>query len=224
MLTPRNPRSVRVFVLLVAILATPALVSLPAAGVDAAPARSASPVPPVYAATSAASPSLLQLDGRTLTQHTAAAVDYGDVVVLGPDGRTAYVAEGSDLAIADTGSRAVARVRNVAPARGFLYDVVVSPDGRRVYTSDFEQVAVIDPAKRTVVKRIAVPGADRLLVSPDGAKIYAVSGHPNADAITVIDPATASAKPFSLAQQGDSSTIVEDAALAPDGHAVIWTL
>jgi WD40 repeat protein len=215
-----HAKSLGLVAVLSAVIATAAVTPVPAgAAPKPTPAR-----PPAYAATTSDTEPLLVLNGTTSAKQGKAVTKSAQDVVLSADGRLAYVAEPTSVAIVDARTYGVTgHITGVATATDSLDNLVVSPDGKQLFASSSAAVAVIDIAKRKVTAHVPVAGGGSLMVSPDGAKVYAMGGGTGQDSslVTVIDTKTATAvKTFSLKAPGDTSAPVASIAIAPNGKTV----
>ncbi|MEI6253773.1 MAG: Ig-like domain-containing protein [Mycobacteriaceae bacterium] len=151
-------------------------------------------------------------------------------LAVSADGVNAYVASGADVLVIDT---AIGTVTTAIPivanwdGGNSINDVAVSPDGTRVYASSSigygassdSTVSVIDtrpasPAYNQVISTIDLGNdfANRLAVSPDGARVYVVGD----STVSVIDtttntvvgsPITVGSKPYTVAVSRDGARV-----------------
>ena len=111
-------------------------------------------------------------------------------VVVSPDGRLAYVANGGDntVSVIDTAAqRPVATI----PVGQFPHGLRISPDGTQVYVANLKggTVSVIDTASQKEVAQVpAGKGPAQVGFTPDGRLAFVSLSEENA--VAVIDPAT----------------------------------
>lgn len=137
-----------------------------------------------------------------------------------------------NVAVIDTATNAVvATVPLPAPIVGgpvaSTHTMAMSPDGNRVYVSTFRNVApftwnivAIDTATSSVAATISVPGAQRLAVSPDSARLYVATVLGGVGSVTVVDTATnsvsgsivlpATSRPYMIAATASQVYIDDD--------------
>lgn len=109
-------------------------------------------------------------------------------VVLGPDGRYAYVTNGGEdtVSVVDVAAR---KVVSTIPVGAYPHGIRVSPDGRYAYVANLKggTVSVIDTATREEAARIpAGKGPAQVGFTPDGR--YAFVSLSQENAVAVIDP------------------------------------
>ena len=129
------------------------------------------------------------LDPDTLTKITQVRLGPGPVeIALSPDGLTAYVAlygggdpsptPGHQVAAIDMKTRKLTRLIDVKPHQT-PWGIAIEPGGLLWVTCEQEgSLLVLDPKrKEPIVDRVplGVKGSHRILLSPDGTKLYATS-------------------------------------------------
>ena len=143
-------------------------------------------------------------------------------ILITPDGRTAYVTEAGAGVIPVN----LARGRPGRLIRTAESQIVITPDGKTIYAFDnySSYVLPIRTATNTPLKPIPIGGRREgtmdIAVSPDGAKVYALSGSPSkyGGQITPISTATNTAQqPISV------SGSVMDIAISPTGRIAYVT-
>ena len=111
-------------------------------------------------------------------------------VVVAPDGRYAYVANGGDntVSVVDTSAQ---RVVATIPVGASPHGMRISPDGKQAYVANLKggTVSVIDTASRNEVAKIPTgKGPAQVGFTPDGRLAFVSLSEENA--VAVIDPAT----------------------------------
>jgi len=111
-------------------------------------------------------------------------------VVVSPDGRFAYVANGGDntVTVIDTVTRSPVATISVGQSP---HGLRISPDGKEVYVANLKggTVSVIDTASQKEVAQVpAGKGPAQVGFTPDGRFVFVSLSEENA--IAVIDPAT----------------------------------
>ncbi|WP_347958056.1 YncE family protein [Gordonia aichiensis] len=104
-------------------------------------------------------------------------------IAMAPDGRRAYVAGFSGVAVVDTGSNAV--IRKLDYAGGDLVDgantpsgaVVVSPDSSTVYAAGHTLTRINAVSGAALGQARPAATASRLHISPDGSSLFADGRH-----------------------------------------------
>ena len=139
-------------------------------------------------------------------------------LVFAPDGKTAYVIEGtpvggvSELLRVDTQAKSV--VGQATPLPKSALDIAISPDGSRLYVVSFalESVAVIDARTgQEIGPPIAVgKGPEEIAITPDGSRAFVTNR--DSDNVSVID--TRSSQVVDTITVGDGPFGV---AITPDG-------
>jgi YVTN family beta-propeller protein len=109
-------------------------------------------------------------------------------VVLGPDGRFAFVTNGGEgtVSVVDTEAR---RVVATIPVGAYPHGIRVSPNGKEVYVANLNggTVSVIDTGERKEVAKIPVgKGPAQVGFTPDGRLAFASLSRENQ--VAVIDP------------------------------------
>jgi len=145
-------------------------------------------------------------------------------MVVSPDGSTLYLATfgGNNVLAINTISNTITAT---IPVGQLPLGIAVSPDGGKVYVGNFEgggKINVINTSTNTVSSSITVaPGNSSLaimdvMVSPDGAKLYAVTQSP--DMVYTIDAATGNVlASVSIGRAADCL------AISPDGKVLYAT-
>lgn len=115
-------------------------------------------------------------------------------MLLSPDRKQLYFAEGAQLGIADVDTRAIRRIDTRASK---LFEIAISPDGRRMFAAaSFDGVLEIDTQSGAVTQISKLPCPVHVAVSPSGDRLYVsyqcggpggARGH---DSIDVIDTRT----------------------------------
>nr|MDP2192471.1 cytochrome D1 domain-containing protein [Rhodoferax sp.] len=111
-------------------------------------------------------------------------------VVVAPDGRYAYVANGGDntVSVVDTSAQ---RVVATIPVGASPHGMRISPDGKQAYVANLKggTVSVIDTASRKEVAKVPTgKGPAQVGFTPDGRLAFVSLSEENA--VAVIDPAT----------------------------------
>jgi DNA-binding beta-propeller fold protein YncE len=154
----------------------------------------------------------------TATGAVRASEPLGDAhlkVFVSADSQTLYAKRSSSSTegtlVIDATSLAV--VDNLALA--YVTDIAVAPDGSRIYISFGDGIAVLDGRTQQEVGRFELPraygGPLRMVVSPDGAYLYAIVARD--PSVRVIDAAAAQ-EVEAVPLEGEPDSL----AIAPDGR------
>jgi YVTN family beta-propeller protein len=106
-------------------------------------------------------------------------------LAISPDGKRVYMTDpwGPGIAVVDAGTN---QLVSILPLGGA--SLAVSPDGAQLYGTDGDKLNIVNLAAGKVVAKVTVgnlPG--RIVVRPDGQRVYVVAG--SSGTVTVIDPA-----------------------------------
>ncbi len=167
------------------------------------------------------------VDTTTMTKRPSRAMVVEEVVggygrlALSPDGRTAYVTNGTNslLTVVNLGGTGASDIlMDMRPE-----DIALSPDGARAYICGCKAfcttgtVEVMDTASQSITATLSVgPRPYRILLSPDGRRAY--TNNLADGTVSVIDLATAST--VATTQVGPEPTGL---AVSPDGRLVYTT-
>jgi len=149
----------------------------------------------------------------------------GHMVVLSPDGKTAYVANitPGNLSIIDLASSADAVVVPVGPQ---TEGIGISPDGKTVWmgSNTTGKVLVVDVALRKVIDSVQTPSAPyRVGFTPDGRT--AIITNPDSSEMRVIDARTRKVlRVVSLKTADVEKTLPQGIAISADGRLAWITL
>jgi YVTN family beta-propeller protein len=130
----------------------------------------------------------------TATNTVMATVPVGSSpqgIAVTPDGKHAYVANGSVSVIDTATNKVVATVPVGSASGGASGGVTITPDGRHAYAADAgdNTVSVIDTASNTVVATVPVGIAPiAVAVTPDGKYVYVANNL--VPTVSVIDTAS----------------------------------
>ncbi|QYN32984.1 protein kinase [Pseudonocardia sp. DSM 110487] len=135
-------------------------------------------------------------------------------VVVSADSQTLYVTRMSSsqgVLVVDAASLAV--VNNLALE--YVTDISVAPDGSRVYVSCRDGIVVLDGRTRRAIGRFELPrssgGPSRMVVSPDGAYLYAID---SLDPYVRVIETTTGQEVEAVPLEGEARSL----AIAPDGR------
>lgn len=167
------------------------------------------------------------IDTSTNTVTASIPVGNGPLgVVFSPDGTRAYVTNGSDdtISVIDTGANSVIAtiVLGTNDNPGLP---AITPDGKSLYVpgQGNRVVQVVDTATNTVVATIAVPCANAVAITPDGAHAYVQCLDPPiafSDEVAVIDTAS---NAVTSVISGIPSELSTGIAVTPNGGSVYVT-
>lgn len=100
-------------------------------------------------------------------------------------GRYGYAVRDAVLVVFDSANLSV--VARIPLDESATSPVLVHPAGTAIYVATRSSILEIDPRSRTVVRALPVGGASRLLISSDGARLYAAGLIDSQDINSVVD-------------------------------------